>query len=266
MPLPPHSLHTLCCRPCSQPAARGCRRRILCKPYGVARARRAAAAALPAIIAPPPVLANATPTAFLALAAAPTVLAAPLSPPYSMHASRDNNSRCFCRRSPCRGSAAARARICWRYRTHRTGGGAARARRGSFSTTPNTPNTPNTPKHAKTGLFCVFLFFICLHYLCPHCFHVPLFTSGSFIHGDPPNTTSSEKSSANLALAARAADEMLDLSTFELLTDQPAFGYWGRRIGHVCCLGVGCEYAPQGALRRLAAPWSILRSCRYHPK
>ena len=56
--------------------------------FFVARARRAAAAALPAIIAPPPVLANATPTAFLALAAAPTVLAAPLPPPHSLHTLR----------------------------------------------------------------------------------------------------------------------------------------------------------------------------------
>ena len=39
-------------------------------------------------------------------------------------ASRDDNGRCLCRRSPCRGSAAARA---WRYHTRRTGGGAARA-------------------------------------------------------------------------------------------------------------------------------------------
>ena len=107
----------------------------------------AAAAALPAIVAPPPALANAAASALLALAAAPTVLAAPLSPPYSMHASRDNNSRCFCRRSPCRGSAAARARICWRYRTRWTGGGAARARRGSFSTTPK---TPTRAEHTQT--------------------------------------------------------------------------------------------------------------------
>ena len=48
----------------------------------------AAAAALPAIVAPPPALANAAASALLALAAAPTVLAAPLPPPYSMHALR----------------------------------------------------------------------------------------------------------------------------------------------------------------------------------
>ena len=72
-------------------------------------------------------------------------------------ASRDDNGRCLCRRSPCRGSAAARA---WRYHTRRTGGGAARAGRGPISTPPKTPNTPNTPKNAKTRLFCFFLSFV----------------------------------------------------------------------------------------------------------
>ena len=155
-------LHTLRCRPCSQPAARGCRRRILCKP----RCRPCSQMLL-------------SPHSLQSLRRLPC--SQMLLPPHSLHwlrlrpysqhrcrhrtpctrcvASRDHNSRCFCRRSPCRGSAAARARICWRYRTHRTGGGAARARRGSFSTTPKTPTRRTHPKHGtqKTAVFCFLL-------------------------------------------------------------------------------------------------------------
>ena len=71
-----------------QPAARGCRRRILCKPYSTLRCRTCSQSCCrrtPCNHSPSPVLANATPTAFLALAAAPTVLAAPLPPPHSLH-------------------------------------------------------------------------------------------------------------------------------------------------------------------------------------
>ena len=73
--------------------------------------------------------------------------------------SRNDNGRCLCRRSPCRGSAAARA---WRYHTRRTDGGAARAGRGPISTPPKTPNTrPNTrsTRAKNRPFFCFFLFF-----------------------------------------------------------------------------------------------------------
>ena len=72
----------------------------------------AAAAALPAIVAPPPVLADAAAAALLALAAGlrPCLQhrCRRRTPCTRCVASRDDNGRCLRRRSPCRGSAAAR--------------------------------------------------------------------------------------------------------------------------------------------------------------
>ena len=66
---------------------------------------------------------------------------------------------CLCRRSPCRGSAAARvppvlatiACTCWRCRIHRTGGGAGRARRRSIAA-HSRPHAKHAEQiqHAKT--------------------------------------------------------------------------------------------------------------------
>ena len=146
-------LHTLRCRPCSQPAARGCRRRILCKPrcrtcsqmlllpHSLQSLRRLLRSQM---------LLRAHSLHWLRLRPCSQHRCRRRTPCTRCVASRDNNSRCFCRRCPCRGSAAARARICWRYRTRRTGGGAARARRGgSFSAVSRPVSRPlSLPIHA----------------------------------------------------------------------------------------------------------------------
>jgi hypothetical protein len=83
---PPQSLQRLRCRPCSQ--TRGRCRRSPCRSGAAARARRpeAAAAAVLAEAALPPVLADAATTAVLALGAHPPVLAdaAVAGPPQSL--------------------------------------------------------------------------------------------------------------------------------------------------------------------------------------
>ena len=145
MPLPPHSLHTLCCRPCSQPAARGCRRRILCKPrcrtcsqmlllpHSLQSLRRLLRSQM---------LLRAHSLHWLRLRPCSQHRCRRRTPCTRCVASRDDNGRCLCHRSPCRGSAAARACSAtsnssdWRRRR-------PRARRGPCSTT-------TTPKIRRT--------------------------------------------------------------------------------------------------------------------
>jgi hypothetical protein len=79
--------------------------------------------------------------------------------PHLVHArcvaSRDDGGGCLCRRSPCRGSAAAHACKCWRCRVRRTVAAAPDVLAGGRSAAAHSQRVldhamPNTPKHAKT--------------------------------------------------------------------------------------------------------------------